>query len=41
MLSVILHYCLSVWGFPSSSDGIASACNAGDLGLIPGSGKIP
>ena len=26
-------------GFPSSSDGRASACNAGDLGLIPGLGN--
>ena len=26
-------------GFPSSSDGKASACNAGDLGLIPGLGR--
>ena len=29
------------WGFPSSSDGKASACNAGDLGSIPGSGRSP
>ena len=28
-------------GFPSGSDGKASACNAGDLGLIPGSGRSP
>ena len=28
-------------GFPSSSDGKASACNAGDLGLIPGLGRSP
>ena len=28
-------------GFPGSSNGKASACNAGDLGLIPGSGKSP
>ena len=28
-------------GFPSSSDGKASACNAGDPGLIPGSGRSP
>ena len=28
-------------GFPGGSDGKASACNAGDLGLIPGSGKSP
>ena len=27
------------WGFPGSSDGKESACNAGDLGLIPGSGR--
>ena len=25
----------------SGSDGKASACNAGDLGLIPGSGRSP
>ena len=28
-------------GFPSGSDGKASACNAGDPGLIPGSGRCP
>ena len=28
-------------GFPGSSDGKASAYNAGDLGSIPGSGKYP
>ena len=28
-------------GFPGGSDGKASACNAGDLGLIPGSGRSP
>ena len=28
-------------GFPSSSDGKASACNAGDLGSVPGSGRSP
>ena len=26
-------------GFPGGSDGKASACHAGDLGLIPGSGR--
>ena len=33
----------SYWeGFPGSSDRISeSACNAGDLGLIPGSGRSP
>ena len=28
-------------GFPSGSDGQVSACNARDLGLIPGSGRSP
>ena len=28
-------------GFPGGSDGEESACNAGDLGLIPGSGRCP
>ena len=28
-------------GFPGSSDGKESACNAGDLGSIPGSGRFP
>ena len=28
-------------GFPGGSEGKASACNAGDPGSIPGSGKSP
>ena len=28
-------------GFPGGSDDKASACNAGDLGLIPGWGRSP
>ena len=28
-------------GFPGSSAGKESTCNAGDLGSIPGSGKCP
>ena len=28
-----------VLGFPGGSDGKESACNAGDLGSIPGSGR--
>ena len=28
-------------GFPGSSDGKKSACIAGDLGLIPASGRSP
>ena len=27
-------------GFPGGSDGKESACNAGNLGLIPGSGRF-
>ena len=30
-----------VLGFPGGSDGKESACNAGDLGLIPGLGRSP
>ena len=29
------------WGFPYGSAGIESACNSGDLGLIPGLGRSP
>ena len=28
-------------GFPGGSDGKESACNAGNLGLIPGFGRSP
>ena len=28
-------------GVPGGSDGKMSACNAGDLGLIPGLGRCP
>ena len=30
-----------ILGFPGGSAGKVSACNAGDLGLIPGSGRSP
>ena len=30
-----------MWGFPHSSVGKESACSAGDLGSIPGSGRSP
>ena len=29
------------WGFPDSSDGEESPCNAGDLGSIPGLERYP
>ena len=32
---------ICVWGFPCSSDSKESACNAQDLGLIPGLGRSP
>ena len=32
---------LGLGGFPGGSDGKESACNAGDPGLIPGSGRSP
>ena len=30
-----------LWGFSGGSDGIESACSAGDLGSIPGLGRPP
>ena len=30
-----------LWGSPDGSKGKESACNAGDLGLIPGLGRSP
>ena len=30
-----------MWGFPGGLDGKESACNVGDLGLIPDSGRSP
>ena len=30
-----------IWSFPDGSDGKESACNAGDVGLIPGLGRSP
>ena len=48
---IILLYCLKLiyiiyvyityGNVPGGSDGKASACNAGDLGSIPGSGRSP
>ena len=30
-----------LWGFPGDADGKESACNVGDLGSVPGSGRPP
>ena len=32
---------MHLWGFRGNSVGKKSACNAGDQGLIPGSGRSP
>ena len=36
-----MYFNRSIVNFPSGSDGKASACNAGDLGSIPESGRFP
>ena len=33
------HY--TIFSFPGGSDSKESACNAGDLGVTPGSGRSP
>ena len=35
------HHPVDNPGYPGDSDGKASACNVGDLGSIPGSGRSP
>ena len=37
----LIHYCIRSVGLPGGSVGKESACNAGDIGLIPGSGRSP
>ena len=43
MLALNSIYCVPhiIWGFPCGSAGRESACNAGDLGSIPGLGRFP
>ena len=36
---VLIHQCYCYVGFPDSSVGKESACNTGDPGSIPGSGR--
>ena len=39
---MLLNHChWECLGFPGGSDGEESACNAEDLGSIPGSGRSP
>ena len=35
------HFFEVAWCFPGDSEGKESACNTGDQGLIPGSGRSP
>ena len=41
MISSSFYHPLYNQGFPGDSDGKESVCNAGDLGLILGSGRSP
>ena len=44
MISLNLSNCVQLklqTGFPGSLDGKEYACSAGDLGRIPGSGRLP
>ena len=38
---IYIYIYICIWNFPGGSDGKASACNAGDLGLIPWLGIFP
>ena len=40
VLTNLMTLCSKI-GFPGGSDGKESACKAGDLGSIPGSGRSP
>ena len=40
-ISCLLHWKVGSWVPPCSSDGKESACNVGDLGSIPESGRSP
>ena len=39
--SIRIYLGIKYWGFPDSSVGKESACNAGDPGSIPGWGRSP
>ena len=41
IVQVLTHSIYSINGLPGGSDSKASACNAGDLGSIAGSGRSP
>ena len=39
--SILIISNINTWDFPGGWDGKESACNAGDLALIPGWGRSP
>ena len=41
IVSIQLAVVIITWGFPGSSAGKESACDAGDPGSIPGLGRSP
>ena len=41
MICYMISLFITAWGFPGGSDCKESACNAGDLGSIPGLGRSP
>ena len=41
ILGILCALLVLNWGFPGGSDDKESACNAGDLGSIPESGRSP
>ena len=38
---LVFFFFFNYWGFPGGSEGKASTCDAGDPGLIRGSGRSP
>ena len=38
---ILIHHLLMLKNFPGGSVGKESACNVGDLGSVPGSGRSP
>ena len=38
---IYMYVCIYMYTFPGDSDSKECACNAGDLGLIPGFGRAP
>ena len=41
MICYMISLFITAWGFPGGSDCKESACNAGNLGSIPGLGRSP